>query len=107
MRGLGGRRWWDRGALLASVLFSLGCERKAPSPEECLDFAMLGLPGNDRRLLAVPELKERIDEVVVRCLTTPFDKELIKCMKVRHASKSCLLEFEERERRKSGAYNRK
>jgi len=93
--------------MFALGLFSLACERKAPSPEECLDYAMLGLHINDQRLLAVPEVKDKIDEVVVRCLTTPFDKELIKCMKVRHASSSCLLEFQDRELRKGDGYGRK
>jgi len=62
---------------------------------------MIKLQVNDQRLLAVPEFKERVDAVVVRCLTTPFDNELLRCVKRRATSEACLLEFEDRDRRKS------
>jgi len=88
--------------LLGLVFFLVpSCERKAPSPEECLDFAMRGLRINDERLLAVPEVKDKVDAVVVKCLTTPYDKELIGCVRLRPTAHSCLLEFDERERRRN------
>lgn len=83
------------------LLLVPACERKAPSPEECLDFAMRGLRINDERLLAVPAVKDKVDEVVIKCLTTPYDKELIGCVKLRPTAHSCLLEFDERERRRN------
>ncbi len=43
------------------ALSASACERKAPSPEECLDFAMLGLRVSDQRLLAVPAVKEKVE----------------------------------------------
>ncbi len=82
------------------MLLGAACERKAPSPEECLDFAMRGLRINDERLLAVPAVKDKVDEVVIKCLTTPYDKELIGCVKLRSTTRSCLLEFDARERRR-------
>lgn len=89
------------------LLFFLAsaCERKAPSPEECLDFAMHGLRINDERLLTVPAVKDKVDEVVIKCLTTPYDKELIGCVKLRPTAHSCLLEFDERERRRNHPVN--
>ena len=78
----------------------LGCERKAPSQEECLDYAMATLRINDARLLAVPAVSDKLDELVVKCLTTPFDKQLIQCAKTRSSARSCLFEFEDRERRR-------
>ena len=101
--------WRRRSAgMVAICLFALApcCERKAPSPEECLEFAMLGLRINDQRLLAVPAVKDKVDEVVIKCLTTPFDKELIGCVKLRSTTRSCMLEFDARERRRNHLIDR-
>lgn len=67
---------------------------------------MLGLRVSDQRLLAVPAVKEKVDEVVIKCLTTPYDKELIQCVKLRSNARSCLLEFEARERRRDHPIDR-
>ena len=90
-------------ALGTLLLFAPACERKAPSPNECLDYAMLTLHINDQRLLAVAEVKDRVDSIVVKCLTTPFDKELIACTKRRAGSSSCLLEFRDREHKRNSS----
>ena len=87
-------------ALGTLLILAPGCERKAPSPDECLDYAMSILRFNDQRLL-VAEDKDRVDSLVVKCLTTPFDKELLACTKRRRGSSSCLLEFGERERKRN------
>ena len=92
-------------SLLVFVLMG-ACQRKAPSPEECLEFAMRGLHIDDERLLAVPDVKDKVDAVVVKCLTTPYDKELIGCVKLRPTARSCMLEFDERERRRNRPVDR-
>jgi hypothetical protein len=84
------------------ALWVTACERQAPSSDECLDFAMRGLRINDSRLLAVPAVRDKVDEIVVKCLTTPYDKELIRCARTRSATQSCLYEFQARERQRSG-----
>lgn len=89
-----------------SVLLVSGCERKAPSTDECLGFAMRRLGINDERLLSFPAFKDKVNEVVIKCLTTPYDKELISCVKLRSATQSCLLEFDARERRRGHAIDR-
>jgi hypothetical protein len=76
------------------------CERKAPSQEQCLELAMRVLGINDARLLAVPGVSEKLDALVVKCLTTPYDKQLIACVKTRSSTRSCIYEFEDRERRR-------
>ena len=86
---------------LGAVWLPIGCERKAPSQDECLEFATRALGINDARLLAVPGVSEKLDELVIKCLTTPFDKQLIECAKTRGTARSCLYEFEDRERRRS------
>jgi hypothetical protein len=88
------------------LTLALACDRKAPSPEECLDFAMRGLRVNDERLLAVPAVKDKVDEVVIKCLTTPYDKALIGCVKTRSSTQSCLVEFEARERQRGQPIDR-
>ena len=105
------RSGWHRQPIgLAGVcligLFASACERKAPGPEECLDFAMVGLNINDQRLLAMPAVKDKVDELVIKCLTTPYDKELIRCVKTRATTRSCLLEFDARERRRDHPLDR-
>jgi len=77
------------------------CERKAPSQEQCLDFAMRTLRIADARLLAVPAVSDKLDELVIKCLTTPYDKQLLECVKTRGSTRSCIYEFEDRERRRS------
>ena len=53
----------------------------------------------DRRQLAVQDDKERVEKIVESCLTTPYDKELLTCVKRRRALNTCRLEFADRERR--------
>lgn len=96
---IGAARRLSRFAAFCLCVIS-ACERKAPSPEECLEFAMRGLRINDQRLLAVPAFKDKVDALVVKCLTTPYDKELIRCIKARAAVQSCMLEFDARELRR-------
>lgn len=76
----------------------LGCERKAPNQEECLDFALHMLRITDARVLSVPLVRDQLDELVVQCLTTPFDKQLLACPERRVSPRSCLIEFQDRDR---------
>ena len=92
-------------AAFGALFLTVACERKAPSPDECLDYAMLTLHVNDQRLLAVAEVKDQVDSVVIKCLTTPYDKELIACTKRRSGSSSCFLEFRDRELRRGNSRN--
>ena len=94
------------GFLCLWALLFPACERKAPGPEQCLDFAMRGLGINDERLLVVPAVKDKVDEIVIKCLTTPYDKELIGCVKMRSTTRSCLLEFDARERQRNQPIDR-
>jgi hypothetical protein len=90
-------RWGTLGLIVCSLS---ACERKAPSPEQCQEFAMRGLGIKDQRQLDLATVKDRFDAVVVKCLTTPYDKELLRCIQARSAAKSCILEFEAREERR-------
>ncbi len=87
-------------AVLLCITALLSCERKAPNQEQCLDFAMRVLGITDARLLAVPGVSEKVDQLVIKCLTTPYDKKLLACVKTRASTRSCIYEFEDRERRR-------
>ncbi|HYO97549.1 MAG TPA: hypothetical protein VER33_23720 [Polyangiaceae bacterium] len=75
-----------------------GCERKAPGPTECrlLAYRLVGV--SERELLQVPEVRRRVDEVTMKCLTTPFDRELVRCVERRGQARACTLEYELRRR---------
>jgi hypothetical protein len=88
--------------MLCVVALLLCCERKVPSQEQCLELAMRTLRITDPRLLAVPAVSDKLDELVVKCLTTPYDKQLVECVKTRSSTRSCIYEFEDRDRQRSG-----
>ncbi|HVJ15843.1 MAG TPA: hypothetical protein VM686_10380 [Polyangiaceae bacterium] len=58
-------------ALLVCVLLA-GCERKAPGPVECVTFA--------RQALGNFTTQAAHDELVQRCLTTPYPRTLLQCV---------------------------
>lgn len=91
---------------LPALMVVLGCERKAPNQEECLDFALHMLRITDARLLSVPIVRDQLDELVVKCLTTPFDKQLLACPERRVSPRSCLIEFEDRDRARHSSPSR-
>ncbi len=88
-----------RAALTFAILGSLSaCEREAPGPEECVQFAyrVTGVTHPDQ--LAIPGVRERVDDLTRRCLTTPFDRELLRCIEVTGRVRACELAFEYRRR---------
>ena len=82
-------------ALLSAAL--LGCERKAPGPEECARFAqaMAGAPRTSPWL--TPEVAAAIEEETRQCLTVPYDYELLNCVLRTRQSRACLSGFHRRQ----------
>ncbi len=79
------------GFLLAALV--AGCQRKAPGPAECSAHALrmvesLGAP------LSSPQAREAYQSEISRCLTTPYDRELVRCVEERGASRRCYQDFE-------------
>jgi len=86
-----------RRALFAIGLFTLlGCQRKAPGPEECQSFAMAALGASRIQDLALVGAGEKYQELVRECLTKPFDRELVECVQSSGRTRSCFLSFERR-----------
>ncbi|MDQ2643382.1 MAG: hypothetical protein M3020_06195 [Myxococcota bacterium] len=86
-----------RRVLWATCLFTLlGCQRKAPGPEECQTFAMAALGASRIQDLALVGAGEKYQELVRECLTTPFDRQLVQCMQLTGRARSCFQAFERR-----------
>ncbi len=86
--------------LLLLFLLASGCARKLPGPAECRAFALasIGLePGTPASLLAQNRrLEARAEDVTRRCLTTPWDYQLLNCLGTGGSSRICLTTFEAR-----------
>jgi hypothetical protein len=80
------------------ILAPLGCERKAPGPAECADYAQAFVrdPDDDVRLSL--ELESKIDAVTQLCLTTPYDRELIACSRSTGRARACFDAYKRRTR---------
>jgi hypothetical protein len=87
-------------------LLAGGCARKLPGPAECRAFALasIGVAQDvPASLLAQnPRLAAQADEVTRRCLTTPWDYQLLNCLGTGGSSRICLSSFEAR---RSGAFD--
>ena len=87
-------------AFLAASLAStslLGCERKAPGPEECTRFASTVVLQHAGGAMTL-EMQAQIEEETRNCLTRPYDRELLNCVLVTNRGRVCLDMF----RRRSG-----
>ena len=81
-------------------LLATGCARKLPGPAECraVALASLGLaPETPASALAVNvRLTAKAEELTQRCLTTPWDYQLLNCLGTGASSRLCLTRFEAR-----------
>lgn len=93
-----------RGAfpLLLAALLTPACERKAPGPEECVQFAERWFDEDRDRVHLSPTRAKYFDEVVHKCLTTPYDKEYVECVLSGGANARCQRAFERRRLRSGG-----
>jgi hypothetical protein len=80
--------------LISSAL--LGCERKAPGPEECQHFAETAVRANADSPILTPEVQAAIDEETRLCLTKPYDRELLACVEATHQTLGCAASFRRR-----------
>jgi hypothetical protein len=72
------------GQVILAALF-LGCQRKAPGPDECVAFAkaLLHQPRFGVQELVFPGTapgNEAFEKLVQRCLTEPFDRAFVDCV---------------------------
>jgi hypothetical protein len=81
-------------------LLATGCARKLPGPAECRAVALASLgiePGTPASTLAEHvRLSAQAEELTQRCLTTPWDYQLLNCLGNGGSSRLCLSRFEQR-----------
>jgi hypothetical protein len=67
-----------------------GCSRRAPSPEQCVQFTEMtfGVQLDDIAMAA--GAKATFDRLVVTCLTAPFDRRVFDCAQASHQPMECL-----------------
>ena len=80
------------GTLSASLL--TGCERKAPGPEECTQFAEAVTGAQRTSPWLTPELQAAVEVETRRCLTAPYDRELFRCVLATRQARLCLTSFQ-------------
>jgi len=77
-----------------------GCARKLPGPAECRAVALASLgveQDTPATALAVrARLAAQAEEITQRCLTTPWDYQLLNCLGTGGSSRICLSRFEAR-----------
>jgi hypothetical protein len=85
-----------RALVLIGISLLVACERKAPGPAECRTFAHAALGITRPSDLLVPGAAERVGELTRDCLTTPFDRDLLRCVQETGRARRCVQDFERR-----------
>ena len=82
--------------VLAATL--LGCERRAPGPEECSAYARAFVRDPLDDAIVAIELQSKIDAITQLCLTTPYDRQLIACAQSTGRARACFDVYKRRMR---------
>ena len=85
---------WQVALALAGCAFAPACQRKAPGPEECREFAYHAAGVRTQADLLVPGALKRVDDLTTECLLTPFDRELLACVEQGLSTRLCLHDFD-------------
>jgi hypothetical protein len=85
-----------RAGYVLGMLLCCGCQRRAPGPDECRSFAQAALGITRPNDMLVPGMPERVADLTRDCLTTPFDRDLLRCVQETGRSRLCMLDFERR-----------
>jgi hypothetical protein len=83
-------------ALILALGTIMGCQRRAPGPWECEQHALRAAKSVGP--LDSPQAKQSYQSEISRCLTKPYDRELVRCVEERGPSPRCYQEFERRVR---------
>ena len=88
-----------RGGWIVILLLALcGCEREAPGPMECRQFALSAVGVARREELAVPQVNEKVEALTRECLTEPYDRELLHCYETTRQGRACQYQFKNRQK---------
>lgn len=82
------------------LLCLASCQRRLPGPSECRAFALeqIGVRSGTPavRLEVEPRLALRAEDLTRECLTTPYDYELMSCLRQGGGKRLCARAFEAR-----------
>ena len=84
------------GPLLGALLVAGGCQRKAPGPLECREFALHAYGLRSEEDIRREETLDQVDDLTTECLVTPYDRELLACVEQGGATGRCLGQFSAR-----------
>jgi hypothetical protein len=78
--------------LVGGLSFSLlgACESQLPGPEECEAAAYRLLGRNAEQVKKSPAAEHWVGELVRGCLTTPFDRQAVRCLSESRQLTQCL-----------------
>ena len=85
-----------RAPLFFGFVLLAACERKAPGPDECQAFAYRALGIRESRDLMLPGAMDKAEDLTRDCLTTPFDRTLLRCVEETGRARYCLEDFQSR-----------
>jgi hypothetical protein len=81
---------------LGALLLAGGCQRKAPGPEECREFALHAYGLRSEEEIQHEATLEQVDDLTTECLVTPYDRELLACVEQGMPTGRCLGQFSAR-----------
>jgi len=70
--------------LVGLLAVPAACQRKAPGPASCRSAAMRMLGVDESAVASLPQLEDALNALTIECLTTPYDRAFVNCM--RHVS---------------------
>ena len=83
-------------AVLGALLLPGGCQRKAPGPDECREFALYAYGLRSDEEIRHEAVLDEVDDLTTECLVTPYDRELLACVEQGGATGRCLALFSAR-----------
>ena len=82
-------------ALVALLLLG-ACARKAPGPDECVQFAESWFGVDRETVTRDPALAKHFDAKIGDCITKPYDRELVECVTTGGDNRRCERAYERR-----------
>ncbi len=82
-------------ALLALVA-GVGCRGNLPTGADCETLALAAVRVRTPRDLEDARVLRAVQKITLECVTTPYDREMVECVRRRSDYPSCAVEFKVR-----------
>lgn len=87
------RRYFVLSLVLTSSVFVGGCESQLPSPLECESMAITVLGRTPLQVSNSPAARRWVAKMANACLTTPFDRDAVRCLEEQRNLPYCMKEL--------------